>query len=85
VYLISAGLCKTHSLSFFYLDTKEAKDQGRKDIQPLPAMQLCGTDVLLWFVQLIFIVRLCCRQFLSLGAVGLFILRELLGSHGGNL
>ena len=59
-----------HSLLSFVIATKETKSLGRKDIQPLPAVQLCGTAVLLWFVLFIFIVRLQCRQLLLIVAAG---------------
>ena len=56
----------------FAIAAKETKSLGRKDIQPLPAMQLCGTAVLLWLRLLIFIVRLQYKHCLDLPAVDTF-------------
>ena len=66
----------------FVIATKETKSPGRKDIQPLPAVQLCGTAVLLWLRLLIFIVRLQYRHCLDLPAVDTFnFMTVFINSH----
>jgi len=61
----------------FAIAAKETKSLGRKDIQPLPAMQLCGTAVLLWFVLFIFIVRLYLLQVLLIAGRGAHLISWL--------